>query len=383
MIIKKDIQFLKNEISEIRKEIHKNPEVGFKEYKTSEFVKKKLKAYGIEEIHEIAKTGVVGFLRGCTGEKTTAFRSDMDGLPLREENCVPYKSVKEGFMHACGHDGHVAALLGFAKYAVDHRNEIRDNLVFIFQPAEEGPGGAEVMINEGIIEKFKIDRIIGMHIFPEYPQGKIASRSGALMARNGEVSLKVKGLKAHGAMPEKGIDAIVAASSLIMDLQTIISRSINPMESAVLTFGKIKGGEAVNVTADEVTIGGTLRAFNDDIYDKIVERIYKVAEGTETIYGCSIEVDFNHMYQIVNNDVFLEKSLKRAVGKEDYILSDRFMISEDFSFFQKKVPGLFFFLGCYNQEQGYTHPLHSNKFNFDEKILLSAVQTYVNLLNEI
>lgn len=273
MIIEKDIQFLSNEVSKIRKAIHRYPETGFKEYKTSEFIKKKLIEYGIDEIHETAKTGLVGFLQGSIGKKTTAFRSDMDGLPLQEENCIPFKSDKEGFMHACGHDGHIAALLGFVKYAVTHRNAIKDNLVFIFQPAEEGPGGAEVIIKEGVMEKFKIDRIIGMHIFPEYPQGMIASKPGALMARNGEVVFKVKGLKAHGAMPEKGVDAIVAAASLISNLQTIISRSIDPMESAVLTFGKIGGGEAVNVIAEEVTIGGTLRAFNDDIYDRIVERI--------------------------------------------------------------------------------------------------------------
>ena len=383
MYIEQDIQDLRSELLEIRRIIHQNPETGFEEYKTSEYIKKKLREYGIDEVHQIAKTGIVGYLRGCVGDKTTAFRSDMDGLPVKEENNVPYKSVKEGFMHACGHDGHMATLLGFAKYAVTHRDQIKDNLVFVFQPAEEGPGGAEVMISEGIIEAYKIDRIIGMHIFPEYTQGKIACRSGALMARNGEVDIRVIGKKAHGAMPDKGIDAIVAAASLITEYQSIMSRSINPLDSAVLTFGKIQGGEAKNVIADDVTIGGTMRAFSDDVYDRIVERICEIAKGIEKIYGCHIDIEFNHMYRVVENDETLEKALRRAVGTENYIASEQFMISEDFSLFQKMVPGVFFFLGSYNLEKGYIHPLHSSKFNFDEDILLNGIQTYVNLLNEI
>ncbi len=383
MYIEKDIQDLKSELIELRRKIHQNPEKGFEEFKTSEYIKTKLKEYGVDEVHSIAKTGIVGCLRGSVGEKTTAFRSDMDGLPVKEENNLEYKSVKEGFMHACGHDGHMAILLGFAKYAVIHRDQIKDNLVFIFQPAEEGPGGAEVMISEGIVEQYNIDRIMGLHIFPEYPQGKVASKSGALMARNGEITIRVSGKKAHGAMPDKGIDAILAAANLLTACQSIMSRSINPLESAVLTFGKIHGGDAVNVIADEVTIGGTMRAFSDEVYGTIVERIHEIAKGIEVIYKCQIEVEFNHMYRVVENDESLEKALKRAVGPESYTPSEQFMISEDFSFFQKVVPGVFFFLGSFNEEKGYIHPLHSSKFNFDEDILLNGVQVYANLLNEI
>lgn len=381
--IDKEVALLKNDILEIRRVIHQMPEKGFEEYQTSKYIKNKLSEYGIDEVHDFAKTGVVGLLKGSKGKKTTAFRADMDGLPVCENTNLAYKSKKEGFMHACGHDGHMAAVLGLAKYAAQNRYTIHDNLIFIFQPAEEGPGGAEVMIKEGIIEKYHIDRIIGMHIFPEYPQGKVASRSGALMARNGEINITVKGQKAHGAMPHKGVDAIVIAANLITAFQSIVSRNINAMESAVLTIGKIQGGEAENIIADEVRMNGTMRAFSDDVYNKLVQRILEISKGLEQAYTCNIDIDFNHMYRIVNNDPFLEQSLKKAVGADNYIQADLAMVSEDFSFYQQRVPGLFFFLGSLNEEKGYTYPLHSGKFNFDEEILVSAIQTYLNLLKEI
>lgn len=382
MNIEKGILELKSEIIDVRRTIHKNPETGLKEVKTSEYIKNKLLEYGIDEIHNSAVTGIVGVLKGTEGKKTTAFRADIDGLPVKEENEVPYASTVDGWMHACGHDGHVAAILGLAKYAAQNRNKIKDNLVFIFQPAEEGPGGAEIMIKEGILETFEVDRIIGMHIFPEYPQGKVASKKGAIMARNGEIDITVRGKSAHGAMPQIGRDALVAAANVILALQTIVSRNIDPMQNAVLTLGKIEGGKAKNIIAGEVTIGGTLRAFNDDVYHCLVDRINEICDGIGKTYNCSVTVDFCHMYRVVNNDEELENALVRAVG-DDFVESRSFMISEDFSFFQEKVPGLFYFLGAYNESCGYTNPLHSSRFNFDEDILLQAVQTDWNLLKEL
>lgn len=381
--INNDILKLKDEVVQLRRIIHQYPERGFEEYKTSELIKDKLKEYGVDEIHTSAKTGVIGILKGTQGTYTTAFRSDIDGLPVKEENTCSYKSQREGFMHACGHDGHTAALLGFVKYSVQNRNQIEDNLVFIFQPAEEGPGGAEVMISEKIIEKYHIDRIIGMHLFPEYPQNKIASKAGALMARNGEVNIVIKGQKAHGAMPHKGKDAIVAAANIIISAQSIMSRNIDPMTNAVFTIGKIHGGEAVNVIADEVHIGGTMRAFSDPIYNTMVKRIEELAKGIGNSFGCEVKVDFNHMYRVVQNDEQMVLALKRAVNKDDFIEAQPVMLSEDFSFFQQQIPGVFFFLGSNNQDAGYVHPLHSSKFNFDENILTTAIQVYWNLLKEI
>ncbi|MCG8484663.1 MAG: M20 family metallopeptidase [Clostridia bacterium] len=381
--INEGILKLNSEVVELRRRIHQYPERGFNEYKTSEFIKNKLKEYGVDEIHASAKTGVIGILRGINGAYTTAFRADIDGLPVQEDNTCDYKSLNEGCMHACGHDGHTAALLGFVKYAVQNRNQIKDHLVFIFQPAEEGPGGAEVMVSEGIIEKYRIDRIVGLHIFPEYPQGKVAAKAGALMARNGEVGITVKGQTAHGAMPHKGKDAIVTAANFVMAAQSLMSRNIDPMSSAVFTMGKINGGEAGNVIADEVHIVGTMRAFSDDVYDTLVKRIEDIAKGMGDAYDCEIKVDFNHMYRVVQNDEHLVSALQKAVGAEDFIEAKPAMISEDFSFFQQKVPGMFFFVGSYNEEAGYTHPLHSSKFNFNEDILMTAIQVYWNLLQEI
>lgn len=381
--ISDDILQLKCETVALRRCIHQCPERGFREYKTSELIRQKLSEYGVDEIHTSAKTGVIGVLKGISGKHTTAFRADMDGLPIQEDSTCAYKSLNEGCMHACGHDGHTAALLGFVKYAVQNRSQIYDHLVFIFQPAEEGPGGAEVMVSEGIIEKFQIDRIVGMHIFPEYLQGKVAAKAGALMARNGEVEITVTGQKAHGAMPHKGQDAIVAASNFVIAAQSIMNRSIDPMKSAVFTMGKIYGGEASNVIADEVHIRGTIRAFSDDVYETLVKRIEDIAKGTGEAYNCEIKVRFNHMYRVVQNDEMLVSALKKTVGAENFVEAKPAMISEDFSFFQQKVPGMFFFLGAYNEEAGYIHPLHSSKFDFDESILLTAIQVYWNLLKEI
>lgn len=377
------IKKLDSEVIGLRRTIHQYPERGFEEYKTSELIRSKLKEYGVDEIHTSAKTGVIGILKGTCGDYTTAFRADIDGLPVQEINECEYKSTREGHMHACGHDGHTAALLGFVKYAVSNRDQIKDHLIFIFQPAEEGPGGAEVMVSEGVIEKYQIDRIIGMHIFPEYPQNKVACIAGPMMARNGEVDITVKGEKAHGAMPHKGIDAIVAASNFVVAAQSIISRNVDPMKSAVFTLGKIHGGEAGNVIADEVHICGTIRAFNDDVYDTLVKKISGAAKGIGETYSCDIKVDFNHMYRVVQNDEKLVSALKKAVKAEDFIEARPAMISEDFSFFQQKVPGMFFFVGSYSEEAGHVYPLHSSNFNFDEEILITAIQVYWDLLKEI
>ena len=382
MNINENILKLKDEVVEIRRTIHKYPERGFEEEVTSGYIISKLEEYGIEEIYPVAKTGVIAYLKGSIGNKTTALRADIDGLPLQEDNDVEYKSQRDGFMHACGHDGHVAMLLGYIKYICVNEIKPKDNLVFIFQPAEEGPGGAEVLLKENVLEKYKIDRIIGMHLFPEFKEGMIASKPGSMMARNGEVVITVKGKASHGAIPQNGIDSIVATANLVLGLQSIISRNIDPMESSILTIGKINGGSAVNIICEKTVLSGTIRAFSDDVYETIVRRIEEIAEGIGKGYNCEVDVEFNHMYKVVINDKELVEALERTVG-DDFVESSMFMISEDFSFYQQEIPGIFIFIGTNNVKDGYINPLHNSRFNFNEDVLLNGIQVYANMVEEL
>lgn len=382
-----DIRLLKEEVRELRRKLHRIPEKGLQEYKTAALIREKLRSFGIERIEPCLETGTVAVIEGKAlqaGEvppETIAFRADIDGLPVEEGQACPFHSEHEGMMHACGHDGHTSILLAFAKYMNGKRDQLKGRIVLVFQPAEEGPGGAEMMIEAGLIERYGIKKIVGLHIFPEFSQGKIACRKGAMMPRNGEVTIKVKGTSAHGAQPQKGADAIVAAAAVVSALHTIVSRNVSPLEPALLTLGKIQGGEARNIIAKEVEITGTQRAFSDAVYESLVKRIEEVSKGVAAGYGCGADVEYFHMYRVVNNDETLVDALIQAVGKENYEESPMQMISEDFSLYQKEVPGVFFYLGSRNEEKGYIYPLHSEHFQFDEEILLEGVQAYKNILN--
>lgn len=381
--IEKAVEGLKEEVIAIRRRLHQIPEAGFEEYKTSVFVINKLKEYGIKSYTNIAQTGIIGYVEGSVGEKTIAFRADMDALTIEEKTDLPYSSRHGGMMHACGHDAHMAILLGLAKFLCENKKMLKDNIVLLFQPAEEGPGGAQPMIEEGIIEKFHIDQIVGLHVFPEVEEGRIGCRPGAMMAQTGEFDIKIHGQSGHGALPQKAKDAIVIGANLISIYQTIISRNINPVEGAVLTVGKMWGGERRNIIAGEVFLEGTLRAFKASNYHKIKSRMQEVAKGLETIYNCSIDLVFRDMYPAVTNDEEMVHTLIKAIGKDNIDWIEPQMISEDFSYFQQKIPGLFFFLGTKNEEKGYTHSLHNCRFAFHEDVLLTGIQVYVNLLRHM
>lgn len=378
--IEQKIKELKEEVISIRRELHQIPESGFEEEKTSDFIIKKLSEYGIEVHKNIAKTGVVGYLKGRAGEKTIAFRADMDALSISEETGADYQSKHCGMMHACGHDAHMSVLLGLAKFLSLHKENLVDHIVFLFQPAEEGPGGAEPMIEEGVLSRFNVDKIIGLHVYPEVEEGKIACRKGAMMSRSGEFDVHIHGQSGHGAIPHKANDAIIIAANLISAYQTIISRNVSPIEGAVLTIGKMWGGEKRNIIAPNVTLEGTIRTFSEDVYIKIKNRMMEVKKGLELAYNCSIEVVFRDMYPAVVNDKDLVDLLSNAIGEGNMEVIEPQMIAEDFSYFQRKIPGLFFFLGVRNEEKGYTYPLHNCKFNLNEEVLLTGIQVYVNLL---
>ncbi|WP_304509600.1 M20 metallopeptidase family protein [Anaerotignum sp.] len=379
--MREDILNMEQELRQIRRDLHQIPELGLSEHKTAAYIENMLKTLGIDKVERCLETGIIGLIKGQGKEKPIAFRADMDALTVQEPP-RPYASCHEGLMHACGHDGHMTILLGFAKYLMAQKERPKADIILIFQPAEEGPGGAQLMVEAGIIEKYNISKIIGCHIFPEVPQGKIACKSGGMMARNGEVYLHILGKSSHGAQPHLGADALLAAGAVLCGLHTILSRNISPLDSGILSFGSIHGGEACNIVAKEVRIDGTMRAFSDEVYEKMVQRVEETVKYIAEGYGCQGNVTFNHMYRVVNNDPDLVRALETACG-ENYITTKPYMLAEDFSFFQQAVPGLFFFLGAGNQEKGFTHPLHSADFDFDEKILCYGVETYTNLLSTL
>lgn len=375
-------QNMVEELRQIRRDLHKIPELGLKEYKTSAYIREKLTSFGITELETWLETGVVAVIRGKGKKEAVAFRADMDALPVTEQTGCDFTSEHVGCMHACGHDGHVTVLLGFAKYLQEHKDELENDVVLIFQPAEEGPGGAQLLVDAGLFEKHPVRCIIGCHIFPQVPQGKVACRKGAMMARNGEVDVHIYGESAHGAQPQLGHDAVLAAGAVITGLHTILSRNVSPLDSGVLTFGAIYGGEACNIIAKEVKLEGTMRAFSDEAYETMTKRVQEAVAGIAAGYGCKGEAVFRHMYRVVDNDPKLVELLQEVAG-DAYEETPPYMLAEDFSLYLQKVPGMFFFLGSGNEEKGYIHSLHSAQFQFDEEILALGVETYAKLLKKL
>lgn len=378
-MIEENVAELLDFVTKTRRELHQIPELGLQEKKTAAYIRQALSELGITETYEVIGTGTIAVLHGKKAGKVLAYRTDIDGLPVTEPEGVPFRSTHEGKMHACGHDGHMATLLGFAKYLTLHPERIIGTVVLIFQPAEEGPGGAKLILESGILQKLKVEKIVGLHVWPDLVGGKIASRPHGLMARNAEVTLRIKGVSSHGAQPQLGADAIVAAGGIISGLNSILAKNINPLDSVVLNFGTIHGGEAMNIVPKEVVLEGTLRAFDDTVYQEVVRRVELLAKEIAKGYGCKAEVIFNHMYRVVDNDPEMVKVLEK-VAADYYEETPPSLTAEDFSLYQTEIPGLFFFLGIRNEEKGYVYPLHNEKMKFDEENLLVGLQTYVNLL---
>lgn len=363
----------------VRRDLHRMPETGFKEFKTSRYIEAYLKKLGPDRLEPVAGTGWLAFFSGQEGKRTLAFRADMDGLPVTEDTRHEIRSEHEAMMHACGHDGHMAILMGLADFLAENRGKIMDNVLLIFQPAEEGPGGAEIVASSPFFEELQIDEIYGLHLSPFVEEGVVALKEGPVMAQSGEIDVAIRGRSAHGAQPHEGIDAVVAAASFIEGAQHIVSRSIKPLEPAVVTFGKLWGGEARNILSEEVFLEGTIRTFNESVYALIKERLESLSEGIEKIYGCGIEIVYRDMYPPVINDRRLVERFREAYGGQTIAMEPQ-MLAEDFSYYQKKVPGLFLFLGTGNPEKGFSSPLHSSHFDFDEEVLTKGVRAFAAVI---
>ncbi len=366
-------------LTKVRRDLHQIPELGFDLPKTYKYVKDLLISFGYNPV-TYAKTGLVVKIKGESDEGV-AFRADMDALPVFELNDISFKSKHEGVMHACGHDGHTAILLGLAKYLKDKTPT--NSIYLIFQPAEEGPGGARVMIEEGLFRDNNIKKIFGLHLFPGINEGLVGIKENEMLAQNAEFDFEVIGLSSHGAQPHLGVDSILAASNFILQLNQIISRNIDSLDTAVVTVGTINGGEARNIIAGSTSISGTIRAFNEEVYETLKKRIIEIKEGIEKSFNVNIKGEIRDYYPPVINDSNLFKLVESTLLEKEKFYLKPYMFAEDFAFYQKEVPGIFTFIGSKNEELGYTYPLHSNRFNFDEKILLNGFNYYVNIINKL
>jgi amidohydrolase len=376
---------LQNTLLQIRHHIHANPELSFNEHQTASYVESWLNEWGIPN-QRMAGTGVIGLIEGSLPGKTIALRADLDALPIFEKNEVPYKSQNEGVMHACGHDVHATCLLGAASILNELKAHIHGNIKLIFQPGEEKlPGGASILIAEGVLENPKVDLIVGQHVMPLINAGKVGFREGLYMASTDEIYLTIKGKGGHGAMPHLCIDPVVIAANLIVELQQIVSRHCPPHIPCVLSFGKIIANGATNVIPSEVYLEGTFRTLDEDWRVKAHEIIREyIAKATEA-RGASFDLNIANGYPFLKNDVALtqqcRKSAEEYLGKENVEDLGIWMAAEDFAWYSHKVPACFYRLGIRNEAKGIVHSVHHPNFNIDEDALQigAATMAYVAL----
>ena len=376
-----------------RRDFHQHPELGNHEVRTAKVIAEELRKLGFDVTTGVAGTGVVGVLKGGRPGPVVALRADMDALPVTEQVDVPFKSTAKaewngqqvGVMHACGHDNHMAIQLGVATVLARLRDRVPGTVKLIFQPAEEGPGGAEPMVNANVLENPKVDAIFGLHVFP-FPAGSITYRSGPLMASADSFIIRVKGRQTHGAIPWGGIDPIVVGSQVVLALQTIISRSVNITEApAVVTIGRFTGGNRSNIVPEEVELEGTVRTFDEGVRKNIHDRIRSIATNIAESAGATATVEFVLGYPVTRNDPALTErmvpTLRRVAGTDNVKVGPLTGTAEDFSYYQQKVPGLFFFLGVTPRDQDHTKvpQNHSPLFFADESALPVGVKVMANL----
>ena len=379
--IKPEIQAILRNIINWRRHIHTYPELGMDLPETAKFVAKKLTSWGIDVETEIGMSGVVGNLKGNSGP-TIALRADMDALPIQETGDLSFKSVHDGIMHACGHDGHTAMLLGAAKILSQKREKLNGSVRFIFQPGEEGHFGAKHMINDGCLRG--VDEIYGIHLWNYQPYGEVGVKPGPILAAADKFTINIKGVGGHGAAPQGTVDAIVVGSHLIGAFQTIVSRNTNPIDSAVVTIGKFQSGNNFNIIADTAELIGTTRAYREEVRELVINKMGDIISGTEKMFGATIEMDYLKCYPpTVNSEDTYEKlisSARKIVGgnaKEPYLS----MGAEDFSYFANEIPGCFFFVGSSPLDrEPMSVPHHCSHFDIDERALLEAQVYLCNLL---
>ena len=362
------------ELVNIRRHLHENPELGFEEVATAQYIADYLAGLGLEVTRQVAKTGVVALIRGVQPGKTVAIRADMDALPIQELNEVPYKSKNPGKMHACGHDAHVAAAIGAARILWELRDQINGNVKFIFQPAEEAPGGAEPMIAAGVLENPTVDAIIGGHVWGGLESGIIEVMSGPTMASSDIIRLKIIGKGGHAAQPHTTIDPIVIASEIVGALQKIVSRQTDPFEAVVISICSFHAGDVFNVIPHSAYMEGAVRTLNNELRQELPQKIEKIIRGITEPYGATYELDYYLGYPVTVNDPGVTETVRRAAisvlgGDKVRVAARASMGGEDYAYFLNKVPGTYIRIGTRNPEKGICQEMHHPRFDIDEAVL--------------
>ncbi|MGP9556952.1 M20 aminoacylase family protein [Psychrobacter sp. AOP7-A1-24] len=372
---------LLDEVKQWRKQIHSQPELGFKEFKTSSFIVDKLQSFGIEVHQGLGGTGVVGTLKNGVGP-TIGIRADIDALPITEQNDVEHKSTHANCMHACGHDGHTSVLLGTAKHLSQHK-EFSGTIHFIFQPAEEVLGGAKAMIDDGLFDKFPMDAVYGLHNWPGLPVGEIAVNNGPMMASFDTFEITLTGKGTHAAMPHLGADPIAAGAALITNIQSIISRRVSPLQSGVISVTQMNSGDTTNVIPDVAILKGTVRSFDMDVRQSMQEMLTEMVATLPPLYGVKSEMDYHIRYPVTTNDSQAYLEIKEAATKAlgaDKVNTDvePSMASEDFSFMSQVVKGAYFWLGVDGSTP--SKPLHNASYDFNDDAIETGIKVWISLV---
>lgn len=366
-----------------RRDFHRYPEMGFHEQRTSKIIAQRLNALGMEVQTGIGLTGVVGLLEGDKPGPTLLLRFDMDALPIMEDTGLEFSSENNGVMHACGHDGHMSMGLGLARIMARHREKIAGTLKFVFQPAEEGLGGAFAMIADGVLENPKPDVALAMHLWNKVPFGQAWVTDGPAMSASSRFELTITGRGGHGASPHETVDPILAAAHVISALQSIVSRNVDPQESVVISVGQIQGGTTYNVIPEQVLIKGSVRSFSNEIHRKLYRRILETSSSVAAGFGCGVSLETVVIVAAVVNDEKVAGSVRQAAQKVlgcQNVLDRKEMASEDMGYMLEEIPGCYFFIGSANEEEGLNYPHHHPRFDFDERAMMNGVAVMGNAI---
>lgn len=383
-VISDAVRGLHDKLVATRREIHRHPEPGFREVRTAALVAERLRRLRLDVRTGIAETGVLGILRGGNPGKTILVRADMDALPLTEDPGREYGSTAPGYMHACGHDAHVSMALATAEALAQRKSDLKGNIVFCFQPAEEGPGGALPMIQAGVLDEPRVEACVGLHVWSDLPAGQIGVRPGPLMASVDEIEIVLSGRGGHGAAPHQTRDLVVAAAHVVTALQTVKSRRIDPQDPVVVTIAAIHGGQAFNIIPDKVSLRGTIRTFDARVRDRVEDEVRALVTGVGSAFGAEVHVEYRRGYPTTVNDpgfsVLTQEAAAEVVGSANVVEPRRTMGGEDMSYFLERVPGCFFFLGTRNEERGIDAPHHCPRFDIDESAMIVGVQTFLRVI---
>jgi len=380
---KKEWAELKEKIIEFRHKLHQYPETAFEEYQTQKLILEILKANGISDVKEAAKTGVIATIKGKENGPVVALRADMDALKIKEETNLSYQSNREGYMHACGHDAHMAIVMGTLLYLKRLSENWDGSIKCIFQPAEEKIGGAKPLIADGVLTG--VSKIVALHLWPGLPEGTIGIKDGVFMASNDYFKVEVTGKGAHGAKPDEGVDALDVGIKILAELKGILLREVSPLKRAVISVGKFNAGKIYNIIPETCQFEGTVRTLDTEVREYLAHRIPEVCQEYPKLYGAEAKIEYLQQYPVTINNPEVNQAIFQAAGNlfgqgEVVVLTEPSLVAEDFSFYTEKIPGAMFLLGTHSDEKGYTYPLHHSKFAYDEEVVL---EKGIRLMSEV